>query len=794
MATTQESPQTDDDRIKDNHEESSTSETLPDETFEPSKRARFESPDQKPQRRFAFRIRLPIAEDEFNTLPDYIRGCITQVIEEARKETAGGIKQFELLQYPGPVGLELVLAIEPKEIDGRSANQSTLDDLIGRTHLPGVNKITKAIQKYVPEECTVELGTLDLSPLGNTPVNVSRLHLREDHAPDPVGTSGVDALAMTLDTLREHSVAFLYQTIFTPAKDGQYTATVRLATYPPQFVFTGKEGFARIVERGHPFDLATTLGVYNFTSNFQGLTDQYWKTEFIKKINGEFSSSASYSYEKATPYKSKSQVRREAEKIKDIVLGKSDYWHMLSANATWDTLLKEELNRYARFTISGPFLPQLTGLVRLRWKTNPWAVVPGRDAPAFQTEDILNTYGSTAPNYGEDNELISIPDETVENAGSPRHQGHVQSIIESFTEGGDEIYEITQNTKSLPDIELHTESGAISTIPLTVDASYVSVEAEVSNKTKASTTLVNADRAYAMGRHVIFVYDSRQSAKRGYTHLSQPYNDNLSDRDDGGVRLYTRTKPVRCPDDRVPVMEGSTTTTWELFGRDRIVARVNGKRIAGGAPGGDVGEFSWDTHFYQEVDGVHRVEETDGTAIETYNTPETLTSEWTRIRLPHIPICGNYLHFATVAYRTKDNDIDVYTDSPEWDTPDSAGKMDRHRGCLKSFSDQLICERDDARISSGTLQTWAQHYYTACSTHDTPPGSIIVRALPDEIKDAKKGGTNNRNPHYPGYDWVIPPEIDTQHRPGVEEGVSDITEELTEMSLTDLEIDADEAE
>ncbi|TKX62992.1 hypothetical protein EXE48_04355 [Halorubrum sp. ASP1] len=794
MAATPESPQTDDDRAENDQEDSSTPDTLPDEKFRPSTRARFEPPKDKPQRRSAFRIRLPIIEDEFETLPDYIRGCITQVIEKVRKETAGGINQFEVLQYPGPVGLELILSIEPKRNDARSTNQSTVGDFVDRTHEAGANKLTKAIQKYVPEECTVERGSLDLSPLGTTPVNVSRLHLRKDHVVNPVGTSGVDVLATTFNTLREHSVAFVYQTLLKPKQDGQYTAAVRLATYPPQFVFTGREDFVKIAERGHPFDLATTFGAYNLTSNFRGLTDRYWETEYTEKINGESFGSASYTDEMVTSRKSRSQARREADQVKEIVLGKADYWHMLSANATWDTLLKKELNRYARFDITGPFVAQLTGLVRLRWKTNPWGVVPGREPPKFYTEEILNTYGSTAPNYGDNDELMHVPDETLANTGSIEHHGHVQSIIDIFTEGGDEIYEITQNSKSLPDIELHTETGEVSTIPLTVDASYVSVEAELHNKTKATTTLVNADRAYAMGRHVIFVYDSFKSARLGYTHLSQPYNDNLSDRDDGGVRLYNRTKPVRCPDDRIPVMKGSTTTTWELFGRDRIVARVNDERIAGGTPGGDVGEFSWDTHFYQEVDGVHRVEDADGAVIETYNEQETFTAEWTKIPLPHIPICGNYLHFATVAYRTGEGGIDVYSDPPDWDTPDSAGKMKRHRGCLDTFTDQLICERDDARISSGALQTWAQHYYTAASAHDTPPGSIIVQALPEEIKGAKKGGTNNRNPHYPGYDWVIPPEIDTPHRPGVEEGLTDLTETLTETSVADVEIDTDEAE
>ena len=213
MAATPEPSQNDSDPqddSEDKSEESSTPETLPDEKIGPSNRARLQPSKDKPQRRFAFRIRLPTTKDEFDTLPDYIRGCITQIIEEARKETAGGIKQFEVLQYPGPVGLELVLSITPQQIDGRSANQSTLEDFTSKIHLPGVNKITKAIQKYVPEECTVELGTLDLSPLGTTPVNASRLHLNKNYAPDPPGTNGVDALATTFHTLREHSVAFVY--------------------------------------------------------------------------------------------------------------------------------------------------------------------------------------------------------------------------------------------------------------------------------------------------------------------------------------------------------------------------------------------------------------------------------------------------------------------------------------------------------------------------------------------------------------------------------------------------------
>lgn len=794
MAATSDSHHPSDDRSTDDQEDSATPDTLPENKFGPSKRAALQPPEETPQRRFAFRIRLPVTEDEFDALPDYIRGCLTQVIEEVRKETSSGIKQFEVLQYAGPVGLELVLCIDPQQIDGRSTNQSTFDDFTKKIYLPGVNKITNAVQKYIPEECTVELGTLDLSPLGTTAVNVSRLHLNANYVADPPGTKRVDALATTFDALREHSVAFLYQALFSPTKGGQYNATVRLATYSPQFVFSGRQGFARIAERGHPFDLATTFKQHNFTSNFRGLTEPYWDTEFTEKINGGVSYTANYTDEKVTHNTPKQKVRRDANTVKDVVLGKTDNRHMLSGNATWDKLLKDELNRYPRFRIPGTLLPQFAGLVRLRWKTNPWGAVPGRNAPTFTTHEILQTYGSTTPNYGEDDEFIHIPDETVVNTGSPGHEAHVQSIIDAFTEGGDDIYEVLQTTESLPDIELHTDTGTVSTIPLTVEMSYISVEAEHKNKTKASTTLVNADRAYAMGRHVIFVYSSRKGAKRGFNHLSQPYNDNLADRSDGGVRLYTRTKPVQCPDGRTPVMKGRITTTWDLFGRDRIVASVDGSRIAEGAPGGDVGEFEWDTKFYQEVDGVHRVETEDGTVIEEYNARETFTGEWTKISLPHIPICGNYLHFATVAYRNEAGDIEIYTDTPDWDTPDSAGKMNRHRGCLDEFTDHLICEREGARIPSQELQTWAQHYYTARSTHEAPPGSIIVQALPEEIKDAKKGGTNNRNPHYPGYDWVIPPEIDTPHRPGVDEALANTTETLAETSLTELEIEPDEEE
>lgn len=730
------------------------------------------------QRKHAIRIRLPRDPEKRAELPNDIHGVLVWVLADVCEESA--IEGVEILIYPGPQGLEFVLHPRPFALDGRSDTQSELTWFDKALHSLALKKLKEAVKRRYPESITAEIGTLDLEPVGISDVTTTRLYKKKDARIPPSVNFKKKSLETLFTALRENHDPFIYQVIV-DGEDGSYNLTVRLATYHPKDNYVGKRGFAKLVKRGKPTDLTRVFGRSNLVSNHDpSLVEKHWDVTYTEHISKSDTYTASYSYITANQYTSRTQVRMEADLLKAIVLGHKEHRRLLRGDTTVEPILKDEFNRYGRIsTIESQLLP-FVWTTRQRWETNPWRAVAGRDAPVFDSWEPIEIEGPGKFGIGPGMQDAPSEETTVINEGGPGHGALEQFTIRIFTEGGDEIVKVTQTTERLPDARIETADGMINTLGLQVDSDIAETEIEDENVTKGANTLVNAERAHAAGRHVIFVYD-QEDVERGYRHLKDPYKAKL----ERGVKLYNGTETVKSLDGRELVRESDGPTTYSLEGETLIVKDKEGELTRGPA-NKDVAEFDWDRadpdsnsdsntdtdehsptrcgYYVETDDGKHRIETADGEVIKEYASKKAFMADWTKIREPHLPIATSYLDFVTVTYRDKEtHQLRVYDPRPDWETND---RVDSQKAGVKKFCEKHIVEREGAKLRYDELEEALRSWFEGRSQYDLPTRSVYAGYLPEELKEANTGATGNKYRYFDGYDLLFDPAIDSPYHPG----------------------------
>ncbi|MDL0127827.1 hypothetical protein [Halobacterium salinarum] len=725
------------------------------------------------QRQNAIRIRLPRDPAKREELPKDIHGVLMWVISDVCGESC--IAGVEILMFPGPYGLEFVLHPRPSALDGRSDTQSRLDSFTKKIYSRPLSKLKQSVKRRYPSTVTAEIGHLDLEPVGITDVTTTRLYSVKDGNRMTPGNSKESPLDVLFDAFRQAHDPFIYQVIIS-GEDGGYSMCVRCATYRPKDNYVGDRGFAKLVERGNPSDLAHVFGDGNLVSNHDAaLAAPYWKTSYTEHVDGNDSYRASYSYEKETPYKGKRQVRREADTIKDIVFGRTEHRRLMNGDATVEPILKDEFDRYGWFPALEAQLKPFVRTVTLQWESNPWRDVLGRNPPEFNSVEPIEIETPAEFGLGEGREDTPSDETGVENEGGPVHRSLGQFSRRVFSEGGDDIEEVDQTTDTLPDNRI-TTNGIIRTLGIEVDSDITPVEAESTNVTKPAKTLRNAERAMAAGRHVIFVYE-QSDVERGYNHLDEPYKKRLEDR----IELYTGSDRVQAVDGRQLVRRGDGNTTYELKSRTLIVSDDHGELTRGPATD-DIATFEWPIvgtteestasgeelpegrcgYYRKTDDGTHRIETADGTAITMYSEKQAFLADWTWIREPHVPVALSYLHAVTVTYRDEQtNQLKVYDPSPDWETHD---RTDTQKAGVKAFHDKFIVERDGPELTYDDLEAAFTPWFEGHSQFDAPGRSVMGGHHPKPFKKAKTSGTGNDYRYFDGYDWLFAPGLDSPHQ------------------------------
>jgi hypothetical protein len=655
-----------------------------------------------PGRRRQYSVRIIVPPEKFTNreFDGENEGALVQIIKQVQSKA--NVKQIEILIHPSPIGLVINLHGIARGIDGRSVNQAGLESFDAGIHA-GVQNNLVAAAKELTSGLGIETGTLDLDPVGISPVTTSRLLLGED---DQIGhQSNFDSnpLEETLTELKANHEPYIYQFIVggSGGTDG-YQGTARLAPYNPQYTHNGDHGFAKLVDQGSPVDLANAFSHLNLTSNHQLDTSEVFDIEYINRIGSGVDAEVGYNYVTKNQYRTGYHIRREADSLRELILGTREYVGLLNGNASTHNSRYEEYNKYGWFSIEPGQLPLFSLLVPLQMETNPWLLLDGRSAPIFDTDDVIRKIGELPQGLGTQRNGTSGSTSGVVNEGSFSHQEFVEFLDRYFTEQGDTIMIVNQNTDSVPDLWLFAEDGEIVTLDKPVDSKRVPVEAEYKNNTKPAGTLTNAERAVACGQHAVFAYQSKDAAETGCETLYQAYRGQT----EFGIWLYNDSDSITCEDGRTPVVEGPAKTT-------RAVWEINAagtKRLSVGETvvttlDSNTALTDGDYDYYHREDGTtHYIETEDGDIVAEYTNDDAFKANWTKIARPFHTADYHYGQHTTVLYRSETTDTGIeelkrYSHTPSWqdDFQDAHGTVDKLTVAMENFLEAYVVEADGGK-------------------------------------------------------------------------------------------------
>jgi hypothetical protein len=706
----------------------------------------------------AVRLIVPPAKLGEIDFSDTIDGALVQIINEVQPKN--NVAEIDILMHPSPIGFVIVLHGVPRGIDERSIVQSTFQTFQAGVNQSVQNQLVNAAKKHT-DRLGIETGTLNLDPVGISHVSTSRLLLNEDGQIGNVSKIGRNPLEKILRTLQDTAEPYIYEFIVGGGGGtDNYEGAVRLAPYNPEHTYTGDAGFAELVEKGTPVDLADVYGQLNLTSNHQLETENVLTTTFEERVDGSVNATVDYNFVTQNQYRTRYKIKKEADELQKLVCGKPEHVGLLNGNASYRVKKYKQYDKYGWFKINPAQLSLFAKCVPLRMEHNPWKPLDGRSAPEFDTEKVVRKVKHLKQSKGIGTINAAERQSQVANEGSGDHQALVEMSRRWTAEQGDTIKSVNQNTDTLPDLWLLTDDGLISSLNKYVDCEIVPVEAEYKNTSKPTGPLTNAERAYACDQHAIFIYDSKNKAKKGYEPLFTPYRGQT----DFGIWLYSGDDTVTSSDGRTPVAEGSSDTTtaiWEIDATGRKRLRVSETELIFESDESlENGDYEY---YYREVDNEHRIEDEDGNIVETYTGDAAFKANWTKITRPHHPADYHYGQNITVLYRDRSTqpgteELKRYPCTPPWheDFEAETGTIDKLQVVMDNFRDELVVEAEGEKLPYSDFQDQFRAYCEQWLSIEPPTNSVIGRVLPEKLKDAKKGGTDNRNPYFEGLAFCFP--------------------------------------
>lgn len=689
--------------------------------------------------------------------------------------TADTIAHAQLLVTPGDRGLNVI-------VSGSSSMRPIREN--GQQRLVETSTFETIVEKAkgcLPDIYGLEKVHVDLGPLGRSAPHVSRLAVHGDQKLVVNNMRFLPSVRM-LKALWSARDSFVYQFILEEANP--FIGTVRLATFNPEYIKRSDKGFAEIVDRGHPRSLKNIYEPTNLTDNHHLRVKDYWQTSYTPHSGSPPGYSVAYSTKVTEPDYRYRQTKQQADRLKALVTGASEYERLLRGGTNYDNLY-QKLDQYPRFTLTGPQIDIFTALPQLRYHNSPWDELISRDGPTVKTQEIIRDADGTEQGLYTQTTASSTSfggstSMSVSNRGSRMHDETVHNSKPWFEQQGDQVEIVEQTTKSLPDLKLYPTDGNIVSLGCDIETEFIEtgilpperledrhvVVVEVEHENGAASTLANATKAAIDGRLVIFIATSEDKAETIAELLARPFQETIND----GVVIHTWTEKIVCEDGTKPVLPADADQKrWEFTydGRLRLRQTETDAIIVDEPAENAPSTFSFDCPFLRIEDGEYVVYGPDGEKLRTYGSKEAFKRDWTYIYKPHVPVELSYIERSLIMYldtepESKQFELERYRVDPDWNVSDN---RERYEEMIESVVADLLIEQEGTELD---LKRWRQRIlrmYRRQTDRKEPDEGKIGEAMPDI--DTKQ----RNNPYqrlYKNHTFAFPEGIVSPALPGVD--------------------------
>jgi len=636
-----------------------------------------------------------------------------------------------------------------------NVQQSLLEIIDGNGELQEpLQTLKEKIESEIPDSLTVKVGRLPFGMFGGGPAMTTRLVVDQGNQKLTHGKKINQPCLKTF--LKEFAdeqflyYAHLRRNTSAPEKF-QYQITARIALFNPEFRVGSFGDYTSRLEYGRRVAPAEHFRVLGVTSSLSLVDDQYHLSTRSYRSGVHPSRDGPFRYSERDLKHVNGDI--EYDEIKRGGYGATD---KLESICEYTSLLAREVDLNHFVTLGAA----------------PSDVDPGENVPktAFRGADNLGVDVSAITP-----EPVSIPaDEGVDpadeilsqtpstaNDGTDLHWRAIQDSALAFKTDGYEVYIVTQDTGSRPDLWVKSPDGEI-----------YAVEVESTTKSKTASVLSNIERQALWGYKTITVMVPQQHDDGRWQSLStladwmletcaKPFHSGDDDLEDSRTRLYNRAETVEQDGWTMLLPEGVTEASWWVTPDNRCLL-VDGRRLlAEGHMTDPLEDFEFHTPRYQERDGRYIVKDDDGERLQTCSEESDIAN--TQLSPPYRPVDLSYVDYVERIYCYDPDERELIQQDmiADWDTSQASTRNEQSHA--DAFGTFVVDRDEDVRLEESDCRPFIRNYIDSLSAHGPPAKNIYGSYRTNYYAKRSNNAEVGKVHHYPGASFrynrgLVPPE------------------------------------
>jgi len=682
----------------------------------------------------------------FVEVPDTMAGKLETAEQDLAKAIRKTYKSHTIIDHIEFFALNLpesvlfaLTAFSPKITP---KTQQSINDVSRDGTLAEPNQTLKQKLEFeLPDALAVHVGRLPFAMFGDGPAVTTRLIVNQSNQKLTHGNK-INQLCLKQFFSEFADEQFLYYTHLrrnTKApEEFEYQATVRIGLFDPRYRIGSYSDYASRLEHGRRVAPAECFGDLGVSSSLSVIDKEFTHTERGYRAGVHPSRSGPFDYSNTGIEHINGDVEWD-----EIIRGGYGATDELESLCEYTSLLAREVD-----------LKHLITLGAAPSEGDPGAGVP---TTAFCGVDELGT-----PTSAITLDPVSIPADTAvdpddeitdqtfatANDGNELHQQAIKDTALAFKSDGYDVFIVTQDTGSRPDLWVRSPDGEI-----------FAIEVESTTKSKAASVLTNIERQALWGYKTITVMVPQQLDDGRWQSFgtladwlletcAKPFHSDDDSLEPTRTKLYNRAATADQDDCTMLLPEGVTESSWWVTPDNRCLLMDDQDILAEGHMTDPLEDFEFHTPRYETVDGRYVVRDADGNRLQT--CPESSDIDNVRISRPYRAVDLSYVEYLEriYCYDPDEREIVQQEMTADWDCSQASARNEQsHEDAFGTF----VVERDDdVRLAESDCWPFIRDWIGSLSAHGPPAKNIYGTYRTMYYEKRSNNDAVGKTHHYPG--------------------------------------------